>query len=131
MQHGPGLDDWMLAAADQLAREGFIAVAPDLWSGLGPNGGGRESFRYTDEAVRAAVGKLTPQETLRRYRAAWDFARKLPRASGKSATIGFCAGGTWSFRFAGAFPDVAAAVVFYGNPPEDEVLGRIGALLRY
>jgi hypothetical protein len=75
MQHGPGLDDWMLAAADQLAREGFIAVAPDLWSGLGPNGGGRESFRYTDEAVRAAAGKLTPQETLRRYRAAWDFAR--------------------------------------------------------
>ena len=35
-----GLSDWMRSVADQLAKEGFIAVAPDLISGFGPNGGG-------------------------------------------------------------------------------------------
>jgi carboxymethylenebutenolidase len=127
MQHGPGLDDWMRAAADQLAREGFIAVAPDLWSGLGPNGGGREAFRYPDEAIRAAAGKLTADDTLRRYRAAWDAALKLPRSNGRGGTIGFCAGGTWSFRFAGEVPDARAAVVFYGVAPDASIMARIKA----
>src|SRR5262249_15178133 len=38
-----GLSDWIRAVADQLAREGFIAVAPDLISGHGPGGGGTAS----------------------------------------------------------------------------------------
>ena len=40
-----GLTDWIRGVADQLAREGFIAVAPDLISGLGPDGGGTDSVR--------------------------------------------------------------------------------------
>src|SRR5262245_29131704 len=39
-----GLSDWIRGVADQLAREGFIAVAPDLISGLGPGGGGTDSL---------------------------------------------------------------------------------------
>ena len=39
MQHGVGLDDWMRSVADQLAADGFIAVAPDAWSGTGPTAG--------------------------------------------------------------------------------------------
>jgi len=52
---------------------------------------------------------------------------KLPRANGKSATIGFCAGGGYSFRFAGEVPEVNAAVVFYGASPNSETMGRIKA----
>jgi carboxymethylenebutenolidase len=52
---------------------------------------------------------------------------KLPRASGKSATIGFCAGGGSSFRFAAEVPELNAAVVFYGTPPTEAQMANIKA----
>jgi carboxymethylenebutenolidase len=126
MQHGPGLDDWQRALADQLALQGFIAVAADLYSGLGPNGGNWDSFEGTDAALRAA-GKLTPEEAIRRYKAAYDYGMKLTRASGKVASLGFCAGGTYSFRFAGEVPEINAAVVFYGTQPSADIMAKIKA----
>jgi carboxymethylenebutenolidase len=74
-----------------------------------------------------AAGKLTPDEAMRRYKAAYDYGMKLPRASGKVATVGFCAGGTYSFRFAGDIPEINAAVVFYGTQPTEEIMARIKA----
>ena len=127
MQHGVGLDDWQRALADQIAHDGFIAVAPDLWSGTGPNGGNWDSSEFIDDAIRAAAGKITPDETMRRYKAARDYALKLPRANGKSGSIGFCAGGGNSFRFAGEVPELNAAVVFYGTPPDEAIMRRIDA----
>lgn len=127
MQHGVGLDIWMRAIADQIASEGFIAVAPDLWSGVSPTGGGWDSFRYPDEASRAAAGKIDAQETMRRYRAARDWALKLPRANGKTASLGFCGGGTSAFRFAGEVPELNGAVVFYGGPPDEATMAKINA----
>jgi len=126
MQHGVGLDDWMRSVADQLAADGFIAVAPDAWSGTGPNGGNRDSFQFDDEAMRAAA-RITPDETQRRYKAARDWALKLPRANGKTGSIGFCAGGGNSFRFAGEVPELNAAVVFYGAPPAEDLVKKINA----
>jgi carboxymethylenebutenolidase len=126
MQHGTGLDDWMRSVADQIAHEGYIAVAPDIWSGTGPNGGGRDSFQFDDDAMKAAA-RIGPTETQRRYKAAWEWAMKLPRANGRSGTIGFCAGGGNSFQFAGEVPELSAAVVFYGTPPAEEIMSRIKA----
>jgi carboxymethylenebutenolidase len=126
MQHGPGMDDWQRALADQLALQGFIAVAADLYSGLGPNGGNWDSFEGIDAALRAA-GKLTPEEAIRRYKAAYEYGIKLPRASGKVATVGFCAGGNYSFRFAGEVPEIDATVVFYGTQPSAEIMAKIKA----
>src|SRR6202158_4907452 len=50
-----GMTDWVQDLADQVAEAGYIAVAPDLLSGMGPNGGGtaRCSARNRLEAVRA------------------------------------------------------------------------------
>ena len=127
MQHGPGLDAWVRSVADQLASEGFIAVAPDLFSGFGPNGGNYDSFKTPDEAMRVAGPRATPEESMRRYTAAWNYAMKLPRANGKSGTIGFCAGGGYSFRFAADVPEINAAVVFYGTAPDEAALARIKA----
>jgi carboxymethylenebutenolidase len=126
MQHGVGLDDWMRSVADQIAADGFIAVAPDAWSGTGPNGGNRDSFQFDDDAMRAAA-RITPDETQRRYKAARDWALKLPRANGKSGSIGFCAGGGNSFRFAGEVPELNAAAVFYGTPPSEDLMKKINA----
>ena len=123
MQHGAGRDEWVRSIADQLAQSGFIAVAPDAWAGTGPNGGGFDSFEYVDDAIRAG-GKVNQDEIMRRYIAAREWALKLPRANGKTASIGFCMGGGHSFRMAGEVPENAAAV-FYGTPPDDAAMAKI------
>jgi carboxymethylenebutenolidase len=122
-----GLNDWMRSAADQLAREGFIGVAPDIHSGFGPNGGNWDSFEgLQDEAIKANA-RISRDEVMRRYKAARDYALKLPQANGKSASIGFCAGGGNSFAFAGEVPDLNAAVVFYGVAPNEATMAKINA----
>jgi len=113
-----GLSDWIRGVADQLAAEGFIAVAPDLLSGKGPNSGDSSSFGGQQEMVKATLSLPAP-EIVARLKAARDWALKQPRANGKSATIGFCFGGNQSFAMAVAEPSLNAAVVYYGTAPTD------------
>ena len=121
-----GLSDWIRGVSDQLAKDGFIAVAPDLLSGKGPGGGGTESAASRDDVVKL-VRTLTPEETNARLNAVREWAVKLPSANGKSATIGFCWGGTASFAYAAAQPLLNAAVVYYGTAPADDALAAIKA----
>jgi carboxymethylenebutenolidase len=120
-----GMTDWVRDTADQLAAAGYIAIAPDLLSGTGPNGGDSTSYASVDDA-RAAVGKLPPDQVTADLNAAADYAKKLPASNGKLVVAGFCWGGGQSFRFATNRPDLKAAYVFYGPPPA-EGLDRIKA----
>jgi carboxymethylenebutenolidase len=126
MSHEAGLDDWMRAIADQLASHGFIAIAPDILSGRGPNGGNTDAFKFAADVIQATA-KLPQSEVIRRYKAALEYALKLPRANGKSASLGIGMGGADSFQFAAEEPDLNAAVVFYGISPIDSLLARIKA----
>ena len=121
-----GLTDWIRAVADQLARDGFIAIAPDLLTGKGPQGGNTDAFASRDDVV-AAVRGLTPDEVTSRLNAVRAYAVKLPAASGRSATVGFCWGGSTSFRYASVQPALDAAVVYYGGSPDASALASIGA----
>ena len=121
-----GLTDWIRAVADQLARDGFIALAPDLLSGKGPNGGNTDAFANRD-AVVAAVRGLDPAEVTARLHAVREHGIKLPAANGKSATIGFCWGGGTSFAYATRQPALDAAVVYYGTSPDAASLASIKA----
>ena len=121
-----GLSDWIRGVADQLAREGFIAVAPDLISGHGPGGGGTASAGGRDDVVKLIRG-LSAEEVTGRLNAVRDWAIKLPAANGKSATIGFCWGGGKSFAYAASQPALNAAVVYYGTSPEAAELAKIKA----
>lgn len=121
-----GLGDWVRAVADQLARDGFIALVPDLVSGLGPNGGGSDAFSSRDDVVKAIRG-LALDEQVRRLEAVRDYALKLPAASGKTATVGFCWGGSASFAYATRQPGLNAAVVYYGTAPETPTLASVKA----
>jgi carboxymethylenebutenolidase len=121
-----GLSDWIRGVADQLAREGFIAVAPDFISGHGPGGGGTDSAGSRDDVVKLIRG-VTPEEVTIRLNAVRNWAVKLPAANGKSATIGFCWGGGQSFAFAAAQPALDAAVVYYGTAPDAPALAKIHA----
>jgi carboxymethylenebutenolidase len=120
-----GLSDWVRATADQLAAEGFIAVAPDLISGKAPGGKGSRAVS-TDEA-RALIGALDPAEVVRRLNALAAYATSLPAAQPRYGVIGFCWGGGVSFNYATAQPDLGAAVVYYGTSPAAPALARITA----
>ena len=129
-----GLTDWIRSVADQFARDGFIVVAPDLISGLGPGGGGTDSVPGRDDVVKL-VRSLTPDETVLRIDAVRAHAGRLPAANGRIATVGFCWGGARSFAYAAASPPPDAAVVYYGSSPDSAavlgvkapVLGLYGA----
>ena len=121
-----GLSDWIRGVADQLAAEGFIAVAPDLISGLAAGGGGTDSTTSRDEVVQL-VRKLTPDESAARLAAVRAWTRGLPAANGKVGTVGFCWGGGRSFSAAAATPAVDAAVVFYGSSPDSAALLQVRA----
>ncbi|HEU5360531.1 MAG TPA: dienelactone hydrolase family protein [Candidatus Deferrimicrobiaceae bacterium] len=121
-----GLTDWIRAVADRLAADGFIAIAPDLLSGMGPGGGGTDRFASRDDVVKA-VRELEAPDVVAALDAVSRYGKALPAATGKYATIGFCWGGGQSFHYATAQPDLAAAVVYYGTSPASEALGRIRA----
>jgi carboxymethylenebutenolidase len=122
-----GLSDWIKGVTDQLAADGFIAIAPDLLTGKGPGGGGTEAFPGRDAVVQAVRG-LKPDEVTAGLNAVRTYGMKLPAASGKTATIGFCWGGGQSFAYAAAQPDLNAAVVYYGTSPSDAAaFGKIKA----
>ncbi len=118
-----GLSDWVRSVADQLAAEGFIAVAPDLLSGKGPDGAGSSSVDA--DGARALIGKLDQAEVTRRLDAAAAYALSLNAASKSLGIVGFCWGGGISFNYATTRADLKAAVSFYGTPPQSEALARI------
>jgi carboxymethylenebutenolidase len=120
-----GLTDWAQELADEVAAAGYIAVAPDLLSGMGPNGGRTKDF--PPGGATEAVSHLNPDQITADLNAVADYALKIPAANGKLFVAGFCWGGGQSFRFATNRSDLAAAFVFYGVPPTEDAMARINA----
>jgi carboxymethylenebutenolidase len=83
-----GMTDWVQDLADQVAEAGYIAVAPDLLSGMAPNGG--HSSDFPEGKSVEAVGKLNPDQVTADLNAAADYAVKLPASNGKLFVGGFC-----------------------------------------
>jgi len=113
-----GLSDWAKEMADELAAAGYIVVAPDLLSGMGPKGGGSSEFAGREETMKAVSG-LDAAVVTADLDAAADYGKKLPSANGKLAVAGFCWGGGKTFLFATHRKDLSGAFVFYGPPPPD------------
>lgn len=113
-----GMTDWVMSVADQLAEHGYIAVAPDFLSGMGPGGGRTDAFEDVGK-VREAISGLAPAQVLSDLDAACDYGKRIPAANGILAVAGFCWGGTQSFQFATHRKDLAAAFPFYGSGPKD------------
>jgi carboxymethylenebutenolidase len=129
-----GMSDWVQSLTDQLAEAGYIAIAPDLLSGMGPNGGGTSALAAVDSnAIGKAIRELPPDQITADLNAVADYVSKLPAANGKVVVTGYCWGGSESFRFATNRPTLKAAFVFYGsaptvnNGPDKTALGRITA----
>ena len=112
-----GLSDWAREMTDELAAEGYIAIAPDLLSGMAPKGGGTDELGQT--GATRAIGSLPANQILADLDAAVDYVSKLPSCNGKVVVMGFCWGGGQTFNFAIHNHNLKAGLSFYGNIPTD------------
>jgi len=113
-----GLSDWVRGVVDQMAEAGYIAIAPDFLSGMGPNGGGTDTF--APDAMRGKIQGLPNDQVFADLDAVVAYVNKLPACNGKVAACGFCWGGGQVFRFATNNKDLKAAFAFYGTGPTSE-----------
>lgn len=117
-----GLTDWEPTVADRLAKEGFVAIVPDLLSSQ--HG---KSPKDPDEG-RKLIGELEPDRVTADLNATYDYVNKLPAVEKDHiGTIGFCWGGGQSFRYATNNPRLMAAVVAYGPAPDSAAIKQIKA----
>jgi carboxymethylenebutenolidase len=123
-----GLNDWVKDQARALAKEGYVALAPDLYRG--------KVATKQEDAHQLMMG--APADRIDRdLRAAFAYLQGRPDVNkAKIGSIGWCMGGKWSLTLAVEEPTLAAAVAYYGAPPTDEaaiasikapVLGNYGA----
>jgi carboxymethylenebutenolidase len=121
-----GMSNWIRSVADQLAADGFIAIAPDLLTmqdvprrpdGESDPAGVREKLRNVDQATRD-----------RFIQAVGEWGTRLDGASSKYGIVGFCWGGSTVFAHAvAAPPSLGAVVVYYGGSPPPEQLSTVRA----
>jgi carboxymethylenebutenolidase len=116
-----GMSDWVQSLTDQLAESGYVAIAPDLLSGMGPHGGGTSDVATVDSnAVGVAIRDLPPDQITADLNAVANYVTSLPAANGKLVVTGYCWGGSQSFRYATNNSKLKAAFVFYGAAPVKE-----------
>ena len=120
-----GMTDWVESVADEFAAAGYLAIAPDLLSGMAPKGGRTKDLPANE--VGQVIRTLPPDQITADLNAVADYVRKLPGCNGRVCVVGFSWGGAQSFRFATNRKDLAASFVFYGNGPEAGAVAAIQA----
>lgn len=117
-----GLSTWVRGVADQLAADGFVAVAPDLLTGRVQLQGDTVGIA----AATAAVRSLRADDVHRQLVAVARYAMALPAALPTYGIVGYCWGGSTAFAHAVRSPSsLAAAVVYYGTSPDATELSRV------
>ena len=119
-----GLSTWVRGVADQLAADGFIAIAPDLLTGKAAPAPGADTL--TQQVATAAIRTLQVSDVHRQLAAVGQYGMSLPAAEKRYGTVGFCWGGSTSFMHAVMSPPgLGASVVYYGTSPADSLLPRV------
>jgi carboxymethylenebutenolidase len=119
-----GLTTWARGVADQLAADGFIAIAPDL---LTMRRKSNLTAEWSADSGRAAISSLTNDEVQNDLDVVARYGMSLQGALPKYGVVGFCWGGARSFLHAVHAPGLSAAVVYYGATPPVDQLGAIRA----
>ncbi|ARU05114.1 dienelactone hydrolase [Comamonas serinivorans] len=117
-----GLNPYIEDVARRVAKAGFVALAPDGLSSLG-------GYPGNDEQGRTLQQQVDPQKLMNDFFAAIDHLKASALTTGKVGITGFCYGGGVSNAAAVAYPELAAAVPFYGRQAKPEDVARIRAPL--
>jgi carboxymethylenebutenolidase len=120
-----GMSTWVRAVTDQLAADGYIAIAPDLLTSK--KLAGAPDSVPVDSAV-AAIRTLNADWVQQQLDAVAKYGMSLPAALRKYGVVGFCWGGSTSFAHAvHAGAGLGASVVYYGGSPRSEQLASVSA----
>ena len=119
-----GLSTWVRAVADQLAADGFIAIAPDLLT-MKPRAAGSDTL--TQQEASAAIRTLDPAWVQQQIDNTAKYGMALPAAQPRYGIVGYCWGGGVSFAHATHSPSLGASVVYYGTSPPAERLSSVKA----
>ncbi|MFP1791444.1 YghX family hydrolase [Lonsdalea quercina] len=117
-----GLNPYIEDVARRVAKAGFIALAPDGLSSVG-------GYPGNDDKGRELQQQVDPTKLMNDFFAAVEFLLQDERTTGKVGITGFCYGGGVANAAAVAYPELAAAVPFYGRQPKVEDVPRIKAPL--
>ncbi len=117
-----GLNPYIEDVARRLGVAGFLALAPDALTPLG-------GYPGDDDKGREMQSKLDPKKMIEDFAAAVVHLKSSPDCTGKVGVVGFCYGGGVANQMAVRFPDLGAAVPFYGRQPSAEETARIKAPL--
>ena len=117
-----GLNAHIEDVTRRMAREGFLALAPDI---LSPVGGTPADA----DRARELISGLNPDETLPRLAAAVPFLAGHPESTGKVGAIGFCWGGGYANQLAAAGTSLVASVPYYGRTLPSEQVPNVTAAL--
>ena len=116
-----GLQPHIQEVNKRMAKEGFLAIAPDALSPLG--GTPKEDV----DAARTKMRELDGAQTTKDFVAAVKYLNTHPLSSGKVGCTGFCWGGAMTNQVAVNAPDLDAAVPYYGRQPAAEDVPKIKA----
>jgi carboxymethylenebutenolidase len=117
-----GLNPYIEDVARRVAKAGYLALAPDGLSSVG-------GYPGNDDKGRELQQQVDPQKLMNDFFAAIEFLMKNEAVNGKVGITGFCYGGGVANAAAVAYPELAAAVPFYGRQPKAEDVPRINAPL--
>ena len=119
-----GLSPWVRGVVDQLAADGFIAIAPDLLTSKNlPN----PTDSVPSDLATAAIRTLNQDDVHRQILAAANYAMNLPSAVKKYGIVGYCWGGGVAFAHAVRSASLGASVVYYGTSPDSLSLPSVKA----
>ena len=121
-----GLNPYIEDVARRVAKAGFVALAPDGLSSVG-------GYPGNDEKGMELQKQVNPEKLMNDFFAAIEYLLHSDATTGKVGITGFCYGGGVANAAAVAYPELAAAVPFYGRQPRTEDVPRINAplLLHY
>lgn len=115
-----GLNPYIEDVARRLAKQGYMALAPDGLSSVG-------GYPGNDEAGVALQKTVDPQKLMNDFFAAIEWSMQHEASTGKVGITGFCYGGAVANAAAVAYPELGAAVSFYGRQPDAGDVSRIKA----
>jgi len=104
-----GLNDNIKDIAERFAKEGFVALAPDLYHG--------QVTAEPDEAGKIMMS-MKMEQAAKDLTGAVDYLAGLDATTGsKVGSVGFCMGGGLSLYLASLKPEIGACVIYYGVLP--------------